>query len=250
MKNTARRTSLHSLWILASLSLSALADKPLEAELNKFSASMSEQTPQDMARVLEAGMKTVEKSGVVQAAKQVGDAAPDFTLKNATGAEVNLKALLAKGPVVLTWYRGGWCPYCNLSLAALQKALPDFQAAGAQLVALTPELPDKAMTTAEKNGLKFEVLTDLNHQTARDYGIVYQLPANVAKIYKDAFKLDLAAFNGSAAGDDMLPLAATYVIDQSGIIRHAFLTVDYRKRAEPSELVEFVKTMKSKARSE
>ncbi len=171
MKNTARRICLYSFWTPPSFSLPPPPDKPPETELNKYSAAMSAKTPPDLVRVLEDGMKAVEKSGVVKAAKQVGDAAPDFTLKNATGAEVNLKTLLAKGPVVLTWYRGGWCPYCNLSLAALQKALPDFQAAGAQLVALTPELPDKAMTTAEKNGLKFEVLTDLNHQTARDYGI-------------------------------------------------------------------------------
>ena len=103
------------------------------------------------------GIEAIKTAKIVEGAKQVGDLAPDFTLKNATGKEVSLAAELKKGPVVLTWYRGGWCPYCNIALAALQNELPAIKKAGATLLALTLELPDKALTTTEENKLELRV---------------------------------------------------------------------------------------------
>ncbi|WP_411827502.1 peroxiredoxin-like family protein [Luteolibacter sp. AS25] len=188
------------------------------------------------------GIQVVANSGIVEAAKQVGDKAPDFTLKNASGKEVKLSEMLKDGPVVLTWYRGGWCPYCNIAMAAFQQKLPEIEATGAQLVALTPELPDHSKDTKKENNLEFEVLTDLNHQVADQYGLVFELTPEVAELYKP--KNDLIKFNGEDAGARKLPLAATYVIDQEGIIRWAFLNANYRERAEPSEVVEFLKEMK------
>ncbi|MEM9016753.1 MAG: peroxiredoxin family protein, partial [Verrucomicrobiota bacterium] len=101
------------------------------------------------------GIEAVVKAGVVESARKAGDKAPDFTLPNAKGVEVSLATELEKGPVVLTWYRGGWCPYCNIQLAAYQKVLPQFEELGAQLIAVSPELPDKSLSTAEKNSLRF-----------------------------------------------------------------------------------------------
>ena len=113
------------------------------------------------------GILAVKEAKIVEGAKQVGDQAPDFTLKNATGKKINLVSELKKGPVVLTWYRGGWCPYCNITMRAMQKELSAIKKSGASLIALTPELPDKTLTTKEKNNLDFEVLTDLNHLVAK-----------------------------------------------------------------------------------
>ncbi len=182
-------------------------------------------------------------SGVVKSARQVGEQAPKFSLSNATGKAVSLDSLLDQGPVVVTWYRGGWCPYCSITLRALQKALPDIHAAGAQLVALTPELPDKSAATAGKNEVKFEILTDLDHAVAKQYGVVFKLTPEVHDLYRTKF--NLTDFNGAGAGNDELPLAATYIIGQDGVIRYAFLHADYRERAEPAALITFLKENKA-----
>ena len=227
--------------LLPLLFTSATFAQTLESQLQERQKASGAKSDAATKTAYAAGIQSVRDSGVTDKAVQVGQKAPDFELKNAKGETVKLSALLQHGPVVLTWYRGGWCPYCNITLAALQKVLPDIQASGAQLVALTPELPDKALTTAEKNDLKFQVLTDLNHEVAKRYNVAFELTPDVASRYKKHF--DLLEFNGAEAGETTLPLAATYVIDRAGMVRYAFLDADYRKRAEPAEIVAFLKKM-------
>ena len=135
------------------------------------------------------------------------------------------------------WYRGGWCPYCNIQLRAMQLSLNDIENAGARLVVLTPELPKKAMQTAEAANIEIVALHDKDNGLAKQYAILFDLPDPIVPIYRD--KLKLPEYNGS---DKLqLPLAATYVIDKSGKITYAFLDVDYKKRAEPSDVVAAVK---------
>jgi peroxiredoxin len=221
------------------VALLCVGDGTLESQLMEKKNTPSAKSNPETRKIYEAGIVAVRESGVVEKAVQVGQKVPDFTLKNAKGEAVMLSELLKAGPVVLTWYRGGWCPYCNITLAAMQKVLPEIKEAGAQLVALTPELPDKSLSTREKNGLTFEVLTDLNHGVAKAYGVAFELTPEVAAKYQEHF--DLLEFNGKEAGDNVLPLAATYVIDQAGVVRWGFLDADYRKRAEPAEVVAFLK---------
>ena len=178
-------------------------------------------------------------------ALKVGDKAKDFTLKNAQGKQVRLYSLLEKGNVVLTWYRGGWCPYCNLALKQLQDALPEITAEGAVLVALTPELPDSSLSTKEKHQLKFEVLTDLNNEVARTYGLVFKLDEATATRYEQGFQLSV--YNGNHSAE--LPMPATYVIDKKGIIRYAFVEADYRLRADPKVIVGELKKIGAKAKN-
>ena len=140
---------------------------------------------------------------------------------------------LQNGPVILMWYRGGWCPYCNLTLRAMEDMLPQYRAGGAQLLALTPESPDKSMSTIEKHELSFEVLMDNDNAVAKTYGVVFQLTDEVKDYYENGF--GLSAYNGNDKGE--LPLAATYVIGTDGIITYAFLDADYRNRAEPIEVL-------------
>ncbi|TLD68847.1 AhpC/TSA family protein [Phragmitibacter flavus] len=232
------------LFALFGISLPFLATaQTLESQLQERSKAFAATADEGIKKDYADGIQAVRESGVVQGAIQVGDQAPDFSLKNPQGEVVQLSTLLKDGPVVLVWYRGGWCPACNLTLAALQKALPDIQATGAQLVALTPELPDKSLTTIEKRALQFPVLTDLNHEVAKRYKVAFNLTPEVAARYKAQF--NLAEYNGTEAGDTILPLAATYIIDPSGVVQYAFLDADYRKRAEPSEIVTFLQKMKS-----
>ncbi len=181
------------------------------------------------------GVDEVAASGIVESAKKKGDQAPDFTLKNPDGEEITLSEELKKGPVVLTWYRGGWCPYCNLQLAAYQQILPQLEELGAQLIAISPEVPDKSLSTIEKNKLRFQVLSDLNLKVAKEYGIVFNLNSEVGKIYSGFF--DMKEYNGEDSTDE-LPLAATYVIDKDGKIVYSFLEADYTLRSEPKEIIQ------------
>jgi peroxiredoxin len=234
---------MKSLITIACLTSSLLAQESLKEKLEARSAEAAKVVPAEVRTEYGKGIQAVEKSGIEKSAKQVGDKAPDFTLKNPSGHEVSLSEALKNGPVVLTWYRGGWCPYCNIALAAYQAKLPEMRAEGATFMALTPELPDKSLTTAEKHKLDFDVLSDLNHEVAKNYGLVFKLTPEVEKLYKGKF--DLTKFNGEKAGDQDLPLAATYIIDQAGVIRWAFVKADYRQRAEPADVLAFLKKLKA-----
>lgn len=209
----------------------------LKALLDEKKADFERNADDHRKKVYKEGIAAVSNSGILRKAMQVGEVAPDFVLNNALGNPVALSDYLKQGKVVLTWYRGGWCPYCNMTLQQLQKEVPNFKANGANLLALTPELPDKSMGTVEKNSLQFEVLSDIGNNVARSYGIVFKLTDAVAEIYNASFGM------GNYNGDDTqeLPLAATYIIGQDGKIQYAFLDADYRNRAEPSDLTAFLK---------
>ncbi len=161
-----------------------------------------------------------------------GQKAKDFSLMGASGKTVNLFKELQKGPVVLIWYRGGWCPYCNLQLRSFQKELDTLKAAGAQLIAISPELPDNSMTTAQKNALTFHVLSDTNNAVAQEYGLVYTAPDDLKEKLPG---LDLRQHNGTKGRE--LPLTATYVVDRDATIQYAMITPDYKERAEPADVI-------------
>ncbi|EPR66383.1 peroxiredoxin-like family protein [Cyclobacterium qasimii] len=211
-----------------------------QEELQQLKDKFNDTAPDETKTTYKKGIDEVVQSGIVEKARQVGDVAPDFVLSNAKGEKVKLSDQLKNGPVVLTWYRGGWCPYCNITLHHLQEALPEIKALGAQLLALTPELPDKSLSTSEKHNLAFEVLSDIDNKVGKDYGIVFHLIDGVAKIYNEKF--DLNAYNGNEENE--LPLAATYIIGQDGLIEYAFLDADYRNRANPEDLIAFLKNKK------
>lgn len=215
-----------------SNTLEALLDKRAEASSKKFS--------EEKSKIYADGIADVKNSGVLENALNVGQKAPNFTLNNATNKPVALYDQLKNGPVILTWYRGGWCPYCNITLHNLQDKLPEFEKAGASLIALSPELPDKSLSTSEKNDLEFTVLSDVGNKVGKEYGVVYELTPAVASMYEDGF--GLSKYNGNKSNE--LPLAATYVIDKNGIIQYAFLDEDYKKRAEPDTIIEALNNLK------
>ena len=139
---------------------------------------------------------------------------------------------------MLTWYRGGWCPYCNIALRGFQKKLPEIRDEGASLVAISPETPDNSLSTAEKDHLEFEVLSDHGNKVAQAYGVAYKLPAVIA----EQSRARLTKYNRDDSGT--LPLGVTYVIDREGVIRYAFVDADYRKRAEPSDVLAALRGLK------
>lgn len=206
----------------------------LQAELDAFRADYMKTVPPDIREAIERADMQLAASGIVQRALKTGDQAPDFVLPDVNGNYVQLANLLARGPVVISFYRGGWCPYCNLELRALQKILPEIKQLGAQLVAISPELPDQSLSTAEKNNLTFLVLSDIGSATAKSFGIAFDLASELRPIYARA---------GHALpdrnGDDswVLPIPATYVIDSGGRIVLAYVDVDYRRRLEPVDIL-------------
>jgi len=155
-------------------------------------------------------------------------------LPNVKGESVKLHSLLEKGPVVLNFYRGRWCPYCNLELNAYKNRLQDIEGLGASLVAISPQTPDNSLSTAEKNDLKFEVLSDVGNNAASKFGLVFKLDSSLHEIYTN-FGLALPKFNGDDSWE--IPMAGTYVIDKDGTVQYAFADADYRKRAEPDEVI-------------
>jgi len=184
-------------------------------------------------QAFEQGIEEVRRSGILQRALGVGDKAIDFELPTANGTNVRLSEMLGVGPVVVTFYRGNWCPYCNRQLQGLQEVLLDLHSAGAQLVAISPEVSEQALVTQRKDHLTFPLLSDKGNAVARQYGIVFRISDKVIPYYDQFFNIEKQ--NGDRSYE--LPLAATYVIGGNGVIRYAFLNADYKLRADPQEIL-------------
>ncbi|MFT4928796.1 MAG: peroxiredoxin [Phenylobacterium sp.] len=180
--------------------------------------------------------KTMPNPGI-----QVGQKAPNFTLKNAFGHTITLADELKKGPVVLVFYRGSWCPYCNLHLHVLQKAKPEFEKYGAQIIAVTPQTPDRSAAQIKKDGYPFEVLSDSDSQVMKDYQLFFKLSDDLMAIYKK-FDINLEAYNGQ--GRNVLPVPGGFVIDSSGTVVAMEAQTDYKSRIEPATIIAALKKIK------
>jgi len=209
-------------------------------DIQDFQQSFRQKVDLDIQSVMAQVTQDLANSGIAAKALQKGDRLPAFNLPNQLGNHVSSQAVLSRGPMVLTFYRGGWCPYCNLELRAYQQLLPQIQSSGAQLVAISPERPDHSLTTAEKNDLKFEVLSDQHAAYARSLGLVFTLADVLRPIY-ESFGIHIEKHNGSGQFD--LPMPATYVVDSDGVIVSAFVDADYTKRQNPQEVLKVLEQM-------
>jgi peroxiredoxin len=171
----------------------------------------------------------------------LGQKAPDFDLPDSQGRSISLGALLSTGPVVLTFYRGSWCPYCNLQLRALQARLQEIQALGATLVAISPEVPDGSMTADEINEMEFLVLSDQDAKVASQYGIAWEVPEFLVEHMRVDRNLDLETINNG--NGSVLPIPATFVLGPDGVVVWRFVDIDYRTRSEPADIIEALKNM-------
>ena len=197
---------------------------------DEFYAGLVAQAP---AEVVEGfGRIVAEQAAVDYAARapKVGDRAPDFTLPDQLRREVSLAGELQQGPVVLIFYRGEWCPYCNTMLRTYGLRAADFSQRGARLVAVSPQTPDNSLTMAEKHSLAFPVLSDEGGEVIGTYGLKYDVASR--EVYETA-GVDLAKFNGK--GGWTLPAPAVFVIDREGTVRFVSVNGDYTQRAEPDE---------------
>lgn len=212
----------------------------LSEQLLAFQAEFAGNAPAEVKSTMTEATQELAASGLLKRVLAVGATAPDFELPNATGTMVRLSELLSQGPVVLNFYRGEWCPYCNLELRAFQLMQAEFEAAGAQLVAISPELPDHSLSVTEKHELAYPVLSDVGNAVSKTFGLVFVLAEALRPIYLN-FGLDIPANNGDDSYE--LPFPATFVIDRDRTIRYSFADADYTKRAEPSEVLAAVQAL-------
>ena len=211
----------------------------LKDELDKLQAGTVDRVSSETLAVMKGASDDLVASGIAGRSAKEGSAAPAFSLPNARGEPVASATLWQDGPAVLSFYRGGWCPYCNVELRALQERLPEIKALGARLVAITPETPDNALTTQEKNDIAFDVLSDDGNRVASAFGLAFRVPDALNALYKGQFGIDLAASNGDAS--QTLPVPATFVIGKGGKVLKAFVDADYTQRAEPDTIIDALK---------
>ena len=210
----------------------------LKKQLADYRAGWHQRVPAERKAIVERHIEQLRSGTIARTMLKVGDRAPAIVLRNAKGKTVDARKLLKKGPVIVTFYRGGWCPYCNLGLKAFQEVLPEIKAAGASLLAISPEKPDDTLSTAEKNALSFEVLSDVGQKVGRAFGLVYEFTDELRSAYQ-GFGRDIPAYNG-APGEWALPVSATYVIGRDGVIIYAYTDMDYRDRADPRHVLEIL----------
>jgi peroxiredoxin len=208
-----------------------MSSDTLQSQLDLLRQQGQERNP-DLFALSQEAMKQIFETAILDSALGIGNSAPDFSLVNAYGNTIRLQDLLRRGAVVLTFYRGDWCPYCNLTLRAYQAILPEILRHNAALVAVSPQSPKHALSITSKNHLTYQVLSDKDNSTARAYRLIYQIPEILRRAY-EAMGFDMIQQHGSWE----LPLPATFIIDQNSELRYHFLNVDYTRRAEPAEIL-------------
>lgn len=216
----------------------------LQQQLDDFRAEFVQKAPPGRAELYDAKVEEMRRTFPVDAALKKGDRAPEFALPDATGQPVSLSERLRGGPAVVVFYRGGWCPYCNIQLRAYQNALDDIAALGGRLLALSPQSPDGSLSTAEANELRFDVLSDTGNTAARAFGIAYELPQELQATMRANGKA-LPGINGDDSWE--LPLTATYVIAQDGTIALAAVELDYRRRLPPEDVLAALRALPARA---
>lgn len=213
---------------------------PLNEELSTIYNQFLETAPKEVSSVITDATSNFKNTYDPARAIQPGSAFPNFQLSDATGNKVTLDDLLAKGPILVSFYRGEWCPFCNLELRALQNHLDEFLKKGVTLVAISPELPDQSLSTSEKLSLKFRVLSDIDNQLAKQLGLLFPQPESMRTVF-DKFGVD---WNKQYGNNNLeLPVPATFLVDKKGIVRNSFVNPEYRHRLDPETAIQWIEQL-------
>jgi peroxiredoxin len=192
-------------------------------------------------KILNKDIKKLERPEIRRMVLKVGDQMPDFELENQHGEIVSSAKLLKVKPLIITFYRGFWCPYCNIDMNNLQKYVPEIEAMGAQMIAMSPERHDYSKRIIKRQGLTFDILQDRRNEVAAKFGIKWKLSEEVKKLYKENFHYNLMLYHGD--DDWSLPVPARFLADTSGTIRYAESTPDYSTRPDPDDLMNVLKNL-------
>ncbi|QKX58253.1 uncharacterized protein TRUGW13939_05374 [Talaromyces rugulosus] len=212
------------------------------AQLNAILDGFKDKVPETVYTTVNESRANFINSFNTSAAIQVGDTLPEFSLSDAVGTQRSSSELLSKGPLLVTFYRGEWCPFCNIILSNFQKILPEIQAKGVTFVAISPELPNQTLSTSEKHDLQFPVLSDVGNQFAKKLGILFQQPDSLRPIF-DKLGHNLKERNG----DDsfVVPVPATILVGKDGKVKNTYINADYTKRVEPQEVLKWLGELKN-----
>lgn len=216
----------------------------LAEELEAFAARGRQNPDPERVAVYRKAAEAVAATDILDTALREGDRAPMFELPDAYGETVRLSDILQRGPAIISFYRGSWCPFCNLELRALQRELASVADAGATLVAISPNTPDESLGLIDKHVLTFPVLSDHDNAVARQFNLVFEMEEGLVEYYRNHDR-NVAAMNGSDRWE--LPVPATYVVDQDGVIQYAYVDLNHRVRAEPSEVIAVAASLRANA---
>lgn len=207
----------------------------LAKQIEDLNQELSSQLPQEILNAFGKSIEDLKTKRIEENSIQIGEQIPEFSLPNALGAIINSEEVFKNGKVILVFYRGSWCPYCNLELKFLQDNLSKIKDQGARLIAVSPQSPDHSLSMTEKNNLGFEVLTDIDNRFAKKLGITFQLQDFVLTYYK-SLGIELSDFNKNS--DNTLPVPAVFIVDENKVITYKFLDVNYMNRVDVEELIE------------
>jgi peroxiredoxin len=219
----------------------------LQSRLDAFKADFEAgkppySVPRSVIETMHRATAELIASGGAQRALKAGDTVPAFTLADPDGNAVSSASLLSKGSLVISFYRGVWCPYCNMELQALQNILPQFQALGASLIAISPQNPVNSRKSVRQNNLSFPILSDPHNDVAAAFGLRFALPDYLVDLYK-SLKNDLPAFNGDPSWT--LPMPGRFVVGEDGTILYAEVNPDYTRRPEPEAMLPALRSVRS-----
>src|SRR5277367_4332043 len=204
----------------------------LQKELSAVEQMVREKTPSDVMPTIEASIHSVKESGFERGAIQPGEAIRDFELPDATGDMVKSLELRTRGPLLIVFYRGAWCPFCNLTLQAFQERYSEIASRGVTLVAISPQTPDHSLSLQEKHNLRFPVLSDSGNKVAQQFGIVFELDRDL-RVVREQFSVDIPTFNGEHSFQ--LPVPAVFLVSKDGTVLDSFVEVNYMKRLWATE---------------
>ncbi len=209
----------------------------LQQQLDELTTKLRALVPAERLATVDRAAEELQNSGFTEQALKVGDQAPLFELPDGDGMAWRSEELLRRGPLVIVFYRGRWCAYCNAQLAALQEVHQQLAAAGASLVAISPQTKKHSYMTRDMHKLRFPVLSDEGNQVAYKFGLVYRVPAELQTMYETIYT-KLPGYNGDQSWE--LPLAAAYVVRPNGIISYVRIDADWRQRPEPGEMLKLI----------
>jgi peroxiredoxin len=218
----------------------------LNAQLDALTAKLRAMVPAERLAVVDHAAEELVQSGLAERSLKIGDPAPAFELPDGDGMLWRSEDLLRGGPLVIIFYRGRWCAYCNAQLSALQEIHPKLAETGASLVAISPQTQKHSYMTRDMHKLRFPVLSDQGNQVARKFGLVYRLSPEMQAMY-ESIMTKLPGYNGDQSWE--LPLAATYLVQPGGKISYACVDADWRKRPEPEEILQIVDSVRAKPTS-
>lgn len=207
----------------------------LAKQIEQFNNELATQVPQQVLEAFGKSIEDLQKKKIEEKSIKLGEIMPEFLLPNVKNEIINSNEILKNGKMIIAFYRGSWCPYCNLQLKTLQDYLTKIKDKKATLVAISPQSPDSSLTVVEKHNLTFEVLTDTDNLFAKQLGISFELQDFVLPYYQ-ALGIDLMHFNKN--NDNSLPVPAVFVIDQNGKIIYKFVDANYMNRIDIDELLQ------------